>query len=201
VGKIEGSSNAEARVELVARVDAMFLERMCQTHISPRLVYPAVGAVLHLTIDYTATSYSYSTLVNAHFPPQQYERKMVQAPEVRESALHVPSWKEQRNTREQLELKAQSGSIGDWKAYILWERKGKKARTGLVPVPYERATERTASGRWAAIWAEDETQLAGAEAAFRGFWEDFLDSQVGEVRWPWNFELKSLIDWGEGDAA
>jgi len=51
------------------------------------------------------------------------------------------------------------------------------------------------------IWAEDETRLAGAEAAFRGFCEDFLGFQAGEVRCPWNFELKSLIDWGEGDAA
>jgi len=69
-----------------------------------------------------------------------------------------------------------------------------------MPVLYERAIECAASERWAAIWAEDETQLAGAEAAFREFWEDFLGFQVGEVRWPWNFELKSLIDW-EGDAA
>jgi len=89
---------------------------MRQNHIGPSLVYPAVGAVPHLTIDYTATSDSYSTFANAHFSPQQYERKMVQATKVQESALHMPSWKEQRNTREQLELKAQSGSIEDWKA-------------------------------------------------------------------------------------
>jgi len=68
-------------------------------------------------------------------------------------------------------------------------------------VLYERATERTASARWATIWAEDETRLAGAEATFRGFCENFLGFQVGEVRWPWTLELKSLIDWGEGDAA
>jgi len=86
-------------------------------------------------------------------------------------------------------------------AYILWERKGKKGRSRFMPVLYERAIECTATERWAAIRAEDETQLPGAEATFRGFWEDFLDSLVGEVRWPWNFELKSLIDWGEGDAA
>jgi len=68
-----------------------------------------------------------------------------------------------------------------------------------MPVMYERAIERNASARWAAIWAEDETRLAGAEAIFRGFWGDFLGFQVGEVRWPWKFKLKSLIDW-EGDA-
>jgi len=130
VGKIEGSSNTGARVELVARVDAMFLERMRQTHISPYLVYPAVGAVLHLTIDYTATSYSYSPLVNAHFPPQQYKRKMAQAAKVRETALHVLSWKEQRNTREQLDLKAERFHRGLESIYSV----GEEGREGTVLV-------------------------------------------------------------------
>ena len=62
-----------------ARVDAMFLERMRQTHIGSSLVCPAVGAAPNTTIDYTPTSDSYSTFVTAHFPPQQYERKLIQA--------------------------------------------------------------------------------------------------------------------------
>jgi hypothetical protein len=75
------------------------------------------------------TSDSYSTFVTAHFPPQQYERKLIQATE---SALHMLTWKGQRNPREGLEFKAQSGSIEDWKAYILWEKKGKGYSPGLV---------------------------------------------------------------------
>ena len=59
---------------------------VCAIHIGPSLVYPAVDQVPHITIDYTATSDSYSTFVTAHFPPQQY------ATEVRESALHMLSW-------------------------------------------------------------------------------------------------------------
>jgi hypothetical protein len=118
--------NAEASAESVARVDVMFLDRMRQIHIGPSLIYPAVGAVPNITIDYTVTSDSYSTFVTAHFPPQQYDRKLVQETEARESALHILSWKEQGNTREQLELKAQSGSIEDWKAYVRWEKTGKK---------------------------------------------------------------------------
>jgi hypothetical protein len=49
--------------------------------------------------------------------------------------------------------------------------------------------------------AEDETRLAGAEAALRGFWEDYLG-----FRWvkyvdhgPSNWE--SLRGWGKGDTA
>jgi len=44
-------------------------------------------------------------LRDAHFPPQQYERKLVQATKVREYTLHTLSWKGQRNTREQIEPK------------------------------------------------------------------------------------------------
>jgi hypothetical protein len=70
VGKIEGLPNTEARAEAVARVDSMFLEGMRQINIGPSLIYLAIGAVPHITIDYTATSDSYSTFVTAHFPPQ-----------------------------------------------------------------------------------------------------------------------------------
>jgi hypothetical protein len=87
VGKIEGLPNTEARAEAVARVDSMFLEGMRQINIGPSLIYLAIGAAPHITIDYTATSDSYSAFVTAHFPPQQYERKLVQAPKVQESAL------------------------------------------------------------------------------------------------------------------
>jgi len=76
VGKIEGSPNTKARAEAVVRVDAMPLKRMRQSCIGPSLVYPAVGAVSHITIDYTATSDSYSIFVTARLPPQQYERKI-----------------------------------------------------------------------------------------------------------------------------
>ena len=41
----------------------MFLERMHQIHIGPSLVYPGVGQVSHLSIDYTTTTDSYSTFV------------------------------------------------------------------------------------------------------------------------------------------
>ena len=91
------------------------------------------------------------------------------------------SWKEQKISREQLELKAQSGSVEDWKAYILWEKKGKKVQSRLMPILYERAIECAASERWDAIWADDEARLAAAEAALRGFWEDYLGFQVGEM--------------------
>jgi len=39
------------------------------------------------------------------------------------------------------ELEAQSGSIEDWKAYILWEKKGKKVQFRPIPVLYARAIE------------------------------------------------------------
>ena len=107
--------------------------------------------------------------MTAHFPSQRYGRKLVQATKIRDSALHT--CKAQRNTCEQLELKAQSGSIEDWGAYILWEKKGKKVQSRLMPVLYARAIECAASERWATIWVEVETWLAGAEAeaALRGF--------------------------------
>ena len=62
-GKIEGLPNAEARAEAVARVDAIFLECMRQIHIGPFLVYPGVGQVSYITIDYTTTADSCSTFV------------------------------------------------------------------------------------------------------------------------------------------
>ena len=40
---------------------------VCAIHIGPSLVYLAVGQVTHITVDYTATSDSYSTFVTAHF--------------------------------------------------------------------------------------------------------------------------------------
>ena len=118
---------------------------MRQVHIGPSLVYPAVGQSPHITIDYTATGDSYSTFLTAHFPPHQYERKLVQATKVRESALHMLSWKEQKITRKQLELKAQSGSVKDWKAYISWGKKRKKLQSMLMPVLYKHAIECAAS--------------------------------------------------------
>jgi hypothetical protein len=62
------------------------------------------------------------------------------------------SSKEQNITHEQLELKAQSGSIKDWRAQ---EKKGKKAQPRLMPVLYEHSIECAASERCAASWAED----------------------------------------------
>lgn len=156
----------------------------CARSISVRLEYTLTvyGAPHQITIDYTATSDSYSTFVTAHFPPQDYEKKLVQATKIRESALHMLSWKDQNITREQLELKAQRGSIEDWKAYILWEKKGKKVQSRLLPVLYERAIECAASERWAAVLNEEEARFAAAEASLRGFWEDYLGFQVGGVR-------------------
>ena len=68
--KNEDSPTARARAEAVAEVDAMFLEHTRQVYISRSLVYPAVGAVPNITIDYTLTSGSYSTFITAHLPPQ-----------------------------------------------------------------------------------------------------------------------------------
>ena len=80
-------------------------------------------------------------------------------------------------TREHLKLKVQGGSVKDGlaKAYILWEKKGKKVQSRLVPVLYERAIECAASERWAVSLAEDEN-------GYIDFWEDYLGFQVGEVR-------------------
>jgi hypothetical protein len=58
--------------EAVARMDATFLERMRQIHIGPPRVYPAVGAMPNISIDYTVTSDFYSTFVTAHFLPRQF---------------------------------------------------------------------------------------------------------------------------------
>ena len=160
-----------------------------------------VNAVPHASIDYNTTSDSYSTFVTAHFPPQQYERKLVQATKVRESALRMLSWKEKNITREQLELKAQSGSVEDWRAYILWEKKGKKVQSRIMPILYERAIESTASERWDAIWADDEARLAAAEAALRRLWEDYVDFQVRDLHWLWKYGLKGLVGRGKADAA
>jgi len=92
---IEGSPNYVAGAEAVARVDAMFLERMRQIHIGPSLVYPAVGAVPHITIAlqyYTATRGPYLTLVTAHCPPGTSNRGV-------RLRLTMPSWKEQKTAR------------------------------------------------------------------------------------------------------
>jgi len=58
---------------------------------------------------------------------------------------------ERTNAREQLELKAQRGSIEDWNAYILWEKKGKEVQSGLMLVLYEYDIECAASERRVAI--------------------------------------------------
>ena len=67
----------------------LFLECMRKIHIDPFLVYPAIGAIPYITIDYTATSDPYSTFVTAHFSAQRHNRKLVQATTVRESALNM----------------------------------------------------------------------------------------------------------------
>ena len=89
---------------------------------------------------------------------------------------------EHKMTREQLGLKAQSGFVEDCQAYILWEKKGKKGQSKIVPVLYGRAIECADSERWPAGWAEDETWLAGAKTTLCGFREDYLGFQVGEMR-------------------
>ena len=66
------------------------------------------------------------------------------------------SWTEKTITREHLKLKVQGSFVKDGKAYILWEKKGKKVQSRLIPVLYERAIECAASERWAVSWAEDE---------------------------------------------
>ena len=109
VGKFEGSP-------MLRQEPKRFLECMCKIHIGPFLVYPAIGSIPDTTIDYTATTDPYSTFVTAYISPQRHNRKLVQATTVRESALNMLSWKDQRSTREQLELKGQSGSIEDWKS-------------------------------------------------------------------------------------
>ena len=85
-------------------------------------------------------------------------------------------------TREQLGLKAQSGSVEDCQAYILWEKKGKKVQSRIMPVLYGRAVECADSEQWAAGRAEDETWLAGAKTTLWGFREDYLGFQVSEMR-------------------
>jgi len=103
---------------------------------------------------------------------------------VRASALHMVSWSHGRikgTLASKPELKAQSGSIEDWKAYVLWEKEGKKLQFRPIPVLYACAIECATSERCAVIWTEDETRLAGAEAAFR-ISGDYLSFQVGEVR-------------------
>ena len=60
-------------------------------------------------------------------------------------------------TREQLGLKAQSGSVEDCQSYILWGKKGKNVQSRIVPVLYGRAIECADSEQWAAGWAEDNT--------------------------------------------
>jgi hypothetical protein len=179
VGKIEALQNAEAKANAVARVDEIFLERTRQIHIGSYLVYSTVDSIPQVTIDYRATNDSYSNFVTTHFPDEHYEEKLDQSIEIRKSALQMLSWKAQKITREQLELKAQSGSIEDWKAYILWEKKGKKVQSRLMPVLYERAIEFAASEQWAAILAEDEARIAAAKTALREIWEDYLEFQVG----------------------
>jgi len=66
---------------------------------------------------------------------------------VRKSALHMLSWEDQTNSREQLELKAHSGYIEDWKAYIMWEKQGKKVQYGPGPVLLRMDRRRKAVGR------------------------------------------------------
>jgi hypothetical protein len=179
VGKIKASQNDEAKANAVARVDKKFLERMTQTHVGSYLVYSTVDSIPHVTIDYDATNGFYSNFVSSHFLNKHYEKKLAQSIEIRGSSVRRLSWKAQKITRKQLELKAQSGSIEDWKAYILWEKKGKDTEYMPMPVLYKRAIEFAASERWAAILAEDEARLAAAETALRGFWRDYLEFQVG----------------------
>lgn len=88
------------------------------------------------------------------------------------------------------------------KKYILWEKKkSKKAHFRLVPVLYERAIECAASERWGAVLETEEAHFAAAEAALRGFWEDYLRFQVGGCLIGCGaFELMSATDAGNGDA-
>ena len=43
---------------------------------------------------------------------------------------------------------AQSGCVEDCQAYILWEKKGKKVQSRIVPVVYGRAIECADSEQW-----------------------------------------------------
>jgi len=94
------------------------LEHVRQIHIGSSIVHPAVCAVPHIIIDYTATSDSYTALVTAHFPPQHCERKLVQATKVRESPCTRPRGKIKGAFASSLNTKF--SSIEDWKA---WRRR------------------------------------------------------------------------------
>ena len=177
MGKINGSPNAEARAEAVARVDDVPGTYAPDSYWSVSSIswsgssFSSYNRLHHdhrFLFDLRGHSAPQSSKSTAH-SPQQYEQKLVQATKVWESALHVLLWKEQKITREQLRLEAQSGSVEDFQAYILWEKKGKMLQSRAMPVLYEHAIESADSKQWAAIWAADETQLAGAETALRGF--------------------------------
>ena len=79
-GKIEGLPNAEARAEAVARVDAIFPERMRQIHIGSSLVYPGVGQVSYITIDYTTTTDSCSTFVTVALRKSEVDDPLPSSP-------------------------------------------------------------------------------------------------------------------------
>ena len=79
-GKIEGLPNAKARAEAVAREDAIFPERMHQIHIGPSLVYPGVGQVSYITIDYTTTTDSCSTFVTVALRKSEVDNPLPSSP-------------------------------------------------------------------------------------------------------------------------
>jgi len=141
----------------------MFLERVRQIHIGPSLVYPAVGAVPHITIDYTATSDSYLTFATAHLIP---------ATEARESALHMPSWKEQTLVSSlNSKLRAVPSRIG---MHIFC---GRRRARRYSPGSCLCCTSMISN----ASRVNDGSRLAGAEAALRRSWEDYLGFQVSKA--------------------
>jgi len=137
----------------------MFLERVRQIHIGPSLVYPAVGAVPHIAIDYTATSDSYLTFATAHLIP---------ATEARESALHMPSWKEQTLVSS-LNSKPRAVPPRIGTHIFCGRRRARRYSLGSCLCCTSMISK--------APRVNDRSRLAGAEAALCRFGEDYLGEQ------------------------
>ncbi|KAG8755812.1 Splicing factor [Serendipita sp. 396] len=165
-----GSASEAEKQAAISRVDELFLTRIKQPHST-----------------FAATSDMYSPFVSKYFPPNEYEDKLVLAIRMREIPIKQLTWREgnPKRVREQLEQRAVSAGLAQWKQYLSWEFNAKKPQFKLITAVYEKALECAARERWqalcGAVTEENEATkgaLALAEQTLYDLWDEFLSYQL-----------------------
>ncbi|KAG9056261.1 Splicing factor [Serendipita sp. 407] len=165
-----GSASEAEKQAAISRVDELFLTRIKQPHST-----------------FAATSDMYSPFVSKYFPPDEYEDKLVLAIRMREIPIKQLTWREgnPKRVREQLEQRAVSAGLAQWKQYLSWEFNAKKPQFKLITAVYEKALECAARERWqalcGAVTEENEATkgaLALAEQTLYDLWDEFLSYQL-----------------------